>query len=61
MPNQPHVPSKGIWAPAITFFDRDTDTIDIPNQTKYFKYLSETGLTGLVILGSNAGRSLIPL
>jgi len=60
MATRPHVPSKGIWAPAITFFDRETDTLDLPNQKKYFKYLSETGLTGLVILGTNAGKSPIP-
>ena len=57
MATQPHVPPKGIWAPAVTFFERESDTLDLPSQAKYFKYLSETGLTGLVILGTNAGMS----
>ncbi|KAK5719676.1 hypothetical protein LTR17_015211, partial [Elasticomyces elasticus] len=45
----PAVPSAGIWAPAITFFDPETDELDLKSQAKYFKYLSQH-LTGLVIL-----------
>lgn len=47
------VPPAGIWAPAITFFNHDTDELDLESQSKYYKYLS-THLTGLVILGTNA-------
>jgi hypothetical protein len=43
----------------VTLFDKDSDTLDIPNQKKYFKYLSETGLAGLVILGTNAEAFLL--
>lgn len=47
------VPPAGIWAPAVTFFDHDTDELDLVSQAKYYKYLSQH-LTGLVILGTNA-------
>lgn len=53
------IPPSGIWCPAITFFDRKTDSISWPAQTKYFKYLSTTGLAGLVILGTNAEAFLL--
>jgi 4-hydroxy-2-oxoglutarate aldolase len=53
------VPPSGVWAPAVTLFDKETDTLDLPNQKKYFKYLSETGLAGLVILGTNAEAFLV--
>jgi 2-keto-3-deoxy-L-rhamnonate aldolase len=56
---QPHIPTQGVWCPAITFFDRATDTIDWPAQKKYFSYLSTTGLAGLVILGTNAEAFLL--
>ena len=51
--SQPRVPSAGVWAPAVTFFDPDTDELDLASQKKYYKYLSQY-LTGLVILGTNA-------
>lgn len=54
-----HVPSSGVWCPAVTLFNKATDTLDLPNQKKYFKYLSETGLAGLVILGTNAEAFLL--
>ncbi|KAK5729168.1 hypothetical protein LTR15_002310 [Elasticomyces elasticus] len=54
----PAVPSAGIWAPAITFFDPETDELDLESQAKYFKYLSQH-LTGLVILGTNAETFLL--
>jgi 2-keto-3-deoxy-L-rhamnonate aldolase len=53
------VPPSGVWCPAVTLFDKNTDTLDIPGQKKYFKYLSETGLAGLVILGTNAEAFLV--
>lgn len=47
------VPPAGIWAPAVTFFDPETDELDLESQKKYYGYLSKH-LTGLVILGTNA-------
>lgn len=53
------VPAAGVWAPAITFFDPATDELDLVSQATYYKYLSESGLTGLVILGTNAETFLL--
>ncbi|KAH6684906.1 dihydrodipicolinate synthetase family protein [Plectosphaerella plurivora] len=54
---KPLVPVGGVWAPAITFFQNDE--IDFEAQAKYFKYLSTTGLSGLVILGTNSEAFLL--
>ncbi|KAJ6114274.1 Aldolase-type TIM barrel [Penicillium sp. IBT 16267x] len=51
---QPHVPPSGVWCPAVTFFDHETDSLDLASQSQYFAYLSRTGLAGLVILGTNS-------
>lgn len=53
------VPKAGVWCPAVTFFDPSTGALDLESQKKYFKYLSTSGLTGLVILGSNAEAFLL--
>ena len=53
-----YAPPSGVWCPAVTLFDKD-DNLDLPNQKKYFRYLSETGLAGLVILGTNAEAFLV--
>lgn len=50
--SKPRVPTPGVWAPAVTFFN-DDDTLDLASQGKYYAYLSQH-LTGLVILGTNA-------
>ncbi|CAK7211694.1 hypothetical protein SCUCBS95973_001203 [Sporothrix curviconia] len=55
----PRVPPHGVWAPAVTFFDRATDEVDLDAQAKYFAYLSTTGLAGLVVLGTNAETFLL--
>ncbi|KEF57112.1 uncharacterized protein A1O9_07302 [Exophiala aquamarina CBS 119918] len=55
----PRVPPSGVWAPAITFFDHSTDTLDTDSQAKYYKYLSNSGLAGLVVLGTNAETFLL--
>lgn len=49
-------PAPGVWCPAVTFYtpESDTATLDLAAQKQYFTYLSKSGLTGLVILGSNA-------
>ena len=51
--SQSRVPTAGVWAPAVTFFDPETDELDLASQAKYYKHLSQS-LTGLVILGTNA-------
>lgn len=43
----------------MTFFDPKTDDILPEVQAKYYKHLSTTGLTGLVILGTNAETFLL--
>ncbi|KAJ5638994.1 Aldolase-type TIM barrel [Penicillium longicatenatum] len=53
------VPSGGVWCPAVTFFDHETDSLDLAAQSKYFAYLSRTGLAGLVILGTNSEAFLL--
>lgn len=55
----PRVPPRGVWCPAVTFFDRATDTVDFESQARYFAYLSTTGLAGLVVLGTNAETFLL--
>jgi dihydrodipicolinate synthase/N-acetylneuraminate lyase len=53
------VPPGGVWAPAITFFNHKTDTLDTDAQAKYYAYLSKTGLAGLVVLGTNSETFLL--
>ncbi|KAJ5190151.1 uncharacterized protein N7498_009136 [Penicillium cinerascens] len=56
---QPHVPPAGVWCPAVTFFHHQTDSLDLASQSQYFRYLSQTGLAGLVILGTNSEAFLL--
>ncbi|KAL1623552.1 hypothetical protein SLS56_008256 [Neofusicoccum ribis] len=58
-PRQPHVPPSGIWCPAVTFFDHATDSLDLAAQSQYFSYLSKSGLTGIVALGTNSEAMLL--
>ncbi|KAJ5220510.1 hypothetical protein N7468_009714 [Penicillium chermesinum] len=55
----PQVPPAGVWCPAVTFFDHSKDALDLESQSKYFGYLSTTGLAGLVILGTNSEAFLL--
>lgn len=55
----PTVPPSGVWAPAITFFDHSTDSLDLESQSKYYSYLSSCGLAGLVVLGTNSETFLL--
>ncbi|EON97755.1 putative dihydrodipicolinate synthetase protein [Phaeoacremonium minimum UCRPA7] len=55
----PKVPASGVWCPAVTMFDPATDSLDLEAQAKYYSYLSQTGLAGLVILGTNAEAFLL--
>jgi dihydrodipicolinate synthase/N-acetylneuraminate lyase len=44
----------------VTLFDPDTDTLDLASQALYYSYLGkQTGLAGLVILGTNAETFLL--
>jgi len=53
------VPEPGVYVPAITFFNPSTDALCQQEQRAYYKYLSGTGLKGLVILGTNAETFLL--
>ncbi|EME42290.1 hypothetical protein DOTSEDRAFT_64135 [Dothistroma septosporum NZE10] len=53
------VPAPGCYAPAITFYQRNADKLDLDAQAKYYSYLANTGLQGLVILGTNAETFLL--
>lgn len=56
---QPRVPPSGVWCPAVTAFNPKTDSLDLETQKKYYAYLAKSGLTGLVILGTNAEAFLL--
>lgn len=43
----------GIYAPTMTFFDSETEELDIPTIRKHAVRLAEAGLVGLVTMGSN--------
>ncbi|KAI2623407.1 L-threo-3-deoxy-hexulosonate aldolase [Xylaria nigripes] len=43
----------GIYAPTMTFFDPETEELDIPTIKKHAARLARDGLAGLVTLGSN--------
>lgn len=53
------VPAPGCYVPAITFYQRNADKLDLDAQAKYYSYLASTGLQGLVILGTNAETFLL--
>lgn len=43
----------GVYAPILTIFRGDSEDLDIESQTKHAVRLAETGLSGLVVHGSN--------
>ncbi|KAJ4148153.1 hypothetical protein LMH87_002635 [Akanthomyces muscarius] len=43
----------GIYAPTMTFFDRETEDLDITTIKKHAQRLIRDGLVGLVVMGSN--------
>lgn len=43
----------GIYSPTMTFFDPDTEELDIPTIRKHAVRLAQAGLVGLVTMGSN--------
>ncbi|KAI1331980.1 dihydrodipicolinate synthase [Xylariaceae sp. FL0255] len=42
----------GIWAPTTTFFDSETEDLDIPTIKRHAERLARAGLAGLVVGGS---------
>ncbi|TKA77010.1 L-threo-3-deoxy-hexylosonate aldolase [Friedmanniomyces simplex] len=48
-----HSLRHGIYAPTMTFFDTQTEDLDIPTIKKHAVRLAEAGLVGLVTMGSN--------
>ena len=56
---QYRAPAQGCYAPAISFFDPNTDSLVLDAQARYYRYLASTGLRGLVILGTNAETLLL--
>lgn len=40
-------------------FNPETDRLELEDQAKYYSYLAKSGLTGLVILGTNAETLLL--
>lgn len=58
-PHSHPVPEAGIYVPAVTLFDPNTDKLCLDEQAKYYTYLASTGLKGLVILGTNAETFLL--
>ncbi|KAF2502398.1 aldolase [Lophium mytilinum] len=43
----------GIYSPTMTFFDPETEDLDLPTIRKHAVRLAEAGLVGLVTMGSN--------
>src|SRR3954453_822696 len=53
-PQHPRSPLPcGIYAPTMTFFDPDTEDLDIPTIKRHAERLVRDGLAGLVTMGSN--------
>lgn len=52
--SKPRTPLRpGIYSPTMTFFDPETEDLDIPSIRKHAVRLAEAGLVGLVTMGSN--------
>ncbi|OCK95958.1 aldolase [Cenococcum geophilum 1.58] len=52
--SEPRTPLRpGIYSPTMTFFDPETEDLDIPSIRKHAVRLAEAGLVGLVTMGSN--------
>ncbi|KIW06399.1 uncharacterized protein PV09_02852 [Verruconis gallopava] len=43
----------GIYSPVMTFFNPDTEDVDIPTCRKHVVRLCEAGLQGIIVMGSN--------
>lgn len=54
MTNKTRTPLRpGVYAPTTTFFDPETEDLDIPSIRKHAVRLAKAGLVGLVTMGSN--------
>lgn len=53
------LPARGIYAPTLTFFNPDDDSVDIETTVAHALRLARAGLAGLVIMGSNGEAPLI--
>jgi len=52
--SKPRTPLRpGIYSPIMTFFDPETEDLDIPSIRKHAVRLAEAGLVGLITMGSN--------
>lgn len=52
--SHPKVPLRaGVYAPILTIFDPKTEDLDLEAQAKHSLHLAESGLVGLVVMGSN--------
>ena len=50
--SEPLPPPQGIYTPIPTFFKKDLVTIDFDSQIKHAKFLKDSGIAGLVVMGS---------
>jgi hypothetical protein len=46
------IPREGVYTPLVTFFNED-ESIDIPSTLIHAKRMADSGVTGLVLQGSN--------
>lgn len=53
----PPPPPPGIYTPIPTFFKKDLVTIDFISQVKHAKFLKDSGISGLVVMGSTGENS----
>ncbi|MCJ1442125.1 MAG: L-threo-3-deoxy-hexylosonate aldolase [Stictis urceolatum] len=45
--------AHGIYSPTMTFFDPDTEDVDLPTVARHSVRLAKAGLAGLITMGSN--------
>lgn len=53
------LPARGIYAPTLTFYKEDNDSIDLETTVAHALRLARAGLAGLVIMGSNGEAPLV--
>ncbi|KAJ3476578.1 hypothetical protein NLG97_g9084 [Lecanicillium saksenae] len=55
----PHVPPRGVWVPAVTFYQKDSEDLDLEAQSRFFSHFATSGLAGLVVMGTNSEAFLL--
>ncbi|EJP61740.1 dihydrodipicolinate synthase [Beauveria bassiana ARSEF 2860] len=55
----PRVPPLGVWAPAVTFYQKNSEDLDLQAQALFFSHLARSGLAGLVVMGTNSEAFLL--